>query len=235
MTFRDRPSDRDDTEAVRAGADPLARLLAAASAPGHPAELTGEQVAVAAFRSASGAGVAPGGAATRPVATRPRVLTRVLAVKLAAAAAATAAASVAFAAGTGIIPNPIRARTVVPTASATPALPPAATSGHPASGSVVPGSGATRTVPRGLCQAYFAWKLQGKNLYRPAFERLVTEAGSEAGVDAYCTKLLAPPTDEPGQPSPGQGQPSPGQGQGNPSPGEGNRPSASPPGHVRRG
>ncbi|TDB82397.1 hypothetical protein E1182_01990, partial [Micromonospora sp. KC721] len=97
----DRSLDRAEAErlldaaATRTAGDaePLTRLLSAATAPAHPGEVAGEEAALAAFRAARAAGPA----ATPP--RRRRGLTTGLAAWV-AGVAAVATAGVAFAAVT---------------------------------------------------------------------------------------------------------------------------------------
>ncbi|MGK5556593.1 hypothetical protein ACSNOI_33780 [Actinomadura kijaniata] len=109
----------------------MTRLLAAATAPARPEELTGEEAAVAAFRDARAA--APGR----------RGRTRLLTVKAAVVAAALlAGGGVAWAASTGNLPGQ------------SPSRPPATPTQRPAPGSgsmvpVDPNSPSPRTVPGG--------------------------------------------------------------------------------------
>lgn len=97
---------------------PLADLLAAAAAQARADELTGEAVAVAAFRDA--AGVQPGAGSVGH-----RTAGRLLGLKVAIAVAAVASVGVAGAAATGLLggggdekpPAPVAAPTVTPSAT----------------------------------------------------------------------------------------------------------------------
>src|SRR5262245_26196536 len=115
-----RHSDRARAERLLAGTDSgddvLGRLLAAARAPGQPAELRGEAAALGAVRI--GATREPRG---RVVAGH-RLWPRLVGVKVAAAALAVTAAGVAVAAGTGVLPDPHEKPAA--TGSATPAVAP---------------------------------------------------------------------------------------------------------------
>ncbi|GIF74995.1 hypothetical protein [Asanoa siamensis] len=97
---------------------PLPPALAALRAPAHPAELRGEEAAVAAFRAAR----EPGPVATPAAARRARIVGRALAVKLAVAGAVLAGGGLAVAAATGTLPvqSPVRPATTDPTGPARP-------------------------------------------------------------------------------------------------------------------
>ncbi|MEV1111992.1 hypothetical protein AB0I95_25605 [Micromonospora sp. NPDC049751] len=189
------------------GAEPLARLLAAAAGPARPAELAGEEAALAAFRAAR-AVPAPA------VARRPRRLRlRTGAVAWIGALAATATAGVAFAAaGLEKAPEPPPApSSAPPTASAQVSTGPVAPSGSTPPGrpslSVSPSVGTTPGGQlHGLCQAWRSKKPEQreKALRTPAFERLVTAAGGVGAVEEYCQRLVpeAKPSPSPLSPSP---------------------------------
>ncbi|MEV4659531.1 hypothetical protein [Micromonospora sp. NPDC049301] len=197
------PADPDVT-----GADPLARLLAAAAGPVRPGELAGEEAALAGFRVAR-ANPAPT-VARRP--HRRRLTTG--AVAWMGALAATATAGAAFAAvrlDRAPDPAPVTPSSPSPAPSdveATPsaghtATPSRSTAGTPSATSTpsaigTPSAGAAPPGQlRGLCRAWQAKKPEQreKALRTPAFERLVTAAGSAGEVEAYCQRLVPEETE----------------------------------------
>lgn len=179
----------------------LSRLLADASAPAQPHELDGLAAALTAFSTA------------RPDRRRSPVkslLATLLAAKaLAVTAAAASVGGIALAASTGSLPAPAqnaahdlvgapaaakhvdKVREVKTTDDATP---------HP--------NATPSPSLMGLCQAYTSGVAdsKGKALDNPAFTVLITAAGNESAVPAYCTALLA--TKHTGKPS---AHPTPGQ------------------------
>jgi len=195
MSIRSRLEDRHTAEwtlrgVSRAGgssADPLVRLLAAAAAPGRAGELGGERSARAAFRMARLHGAAP----PRTPASGSRTLHRMLVVKLAAVAATIAAASVAFAAGTGILPNPVRGRAVAPVGPASPTRPGWVGEADPSRSSTVDGF-----VPApspslvGLCHAHLAGRPGELSTTSPGFADLVGAAGGADRVESFCAAVL---------------------------------------------
>jgi hypothetical protein len=167
-------------------------VLDNATAPARPGELTGEQTAVAAFRTAQ--------LDTTP---RPRsrfaikaTLARLLTVKVAAAAATVALGGVAVAAATGHLPTqlggpsgrPITSRVISTTTSVSRAgIATGAQSRQRGSGSRTPPSPSLA----GLCHAYAAGAGDhAKVLANPAFTALLTAAGGQDDVPAYCAALL---------------------------------------------
>jgi hypothetical protein len=162
---------------ARGNARALAERLAVASAAAFPGELAGEDAAVAAFTAASGAGLAP--LPEREPMLKSALVAKLLTVKAAViAVAAVSAGGVALAASTGVLPNPMA-----------PDNP-----GHstPAPGNSNDGSNATPSPSLiGLCTAYLAGPEaeHGKVLESPAFTALITAAGGQDNVDAYCTSL----------------------------------------------
>lgn len=196
-----------------AGADPLARLLSAAAAPGRPDELAGEEAALAAFRAARAAPVSPAAAPRRR-----RPLTAG-AVAWGAGIAVTATAGVAFAAvaidrpSDPTPPRPVTPAPVTggsessgpgtPGGGATTGVPSAApSSGLPAPTTGAPTTGAGSPPPRdgsqrlrGQCTAYLAKSpaQREKALDTPAFADLVTAAGGRDQVTGYCTRLVGEP------------------------------------------
>jgi len=167
------------------GAETLAALLAAATAPARPDELAGEAAAMAAFRA-------------NPPAVRRWSLRRVLTIKVAALMTATVAAGgVALASSTGLLPNPFQP---TPGSSQSPSGPSSPKDRSPAPGLSPdgPGHSGQAEAMRGLCHSYQAKPAneRGKALRTPAFAALVSEAGGPEHVDAYCTQLLASPAPE---------------------------------------
>ncbi|MFI6269507.1 hypothetical protein [Micromonospora zamorensis] len=200
-----------------APAEPVARLLAAAAGPGLPRELAGEDAAVAAFRAAR-ADPAP----SVPHRPRGRRLTAG-AVAWIGAVAVTATAGAAFAAVSQDwvpdpgAPEPTRTsptpgqgspRSGEPGRSpSSPGTPSAGTpSPRPPSPGTppAPGTPSANTAPggslHGLCRAWLAKKpdQRDKALRTPAYERLVTAAGSAGQVEEYCRRLV--PEEKPSEP-----------------------------------
>jgi hypothetical protein len=169
--------------------DPLARLLAAATAPARPSELLREEVAVAAFRTAH-----------RPSVPQPQrrsmiklAVAKLLTVKVAAVAAAVVGVGgVALAATSGAIPSPLHGTAA---ASHGPADGKARPSGRPSDQrdpSAVPSG-----FPPGLywlCQDYIGRDAEhrGKALDESKFRELVAQAGGQDkdNADKFCDKLL---------------------------------------------
>ena len=188
------------------GPPALHRMFAAASAAGSPAELAGEQAALAHFRAAS---LSPDNTARR------RSLFKTAAAKLIAAKlvigagfAAAATGGIAVAAATNHLPGQQQhSGRVAPTTSASHSAAGQATS-HPSSRpSSSPGLGAAHATssathpPKGtpspsltgLCTAFQAGAGDnpGKALENPAFTALITAAGGKDKVAAYCVTVLA--------------------------------------------
>ncbi|MEU1837952.1 hypothetical protein [Micromonospora chersina] len=227
MSFRrsDRPADRAESErlldAARAGApaepgaDALAHLLAAASAPTAPGELAGEEQALAAFRAAR--------AAPAPApAVAPRLRHRFRLGAALAGLAATATAGVAFAAVS-------LDRGAEPTPPPAPSTSGSTGAGSTGAGSTGPGTpsdsgsgsaGLTGGVPStaptpgasggpgrppsagqlaGLCRGYLAKsdRQRARALETPAYADLVTAAGGADRVEAYCLALVPEKSPEP--------------------------------------
>ena len=197
--------------------DPVARLLAAAAAPGSPRELRGEDAAALAFRSAA---AMPAPSAIRD--RRKRRLTIAVAAQ-AACALVVAAAGVALAAGTGVLPNPL-----VDVSTAQPAPPtarPVSTESTAELSPTTPRSGAVSDSPQpyqpaaelfGLCQAYQAHGGDGPSMESEAFAALVAAAGGPDRVADFCADVLVgepgksgdehvQPTTPPGQSAQGAG------------------------------
>jgi hypothetical protein len=168
----------------------LVGLLAAAAAPPHDGELTGESTAVAAFVAAAHRASVPGPRSRSMIHS---TLAKVLTLKVAAAAAAICTlGGVATAAATGHL---------VPPSHGSPPSP----SGHTSAGES--GTRGGTSTPRGssaghsaspspsllgLCHAYTseAGSAHGKALDNPAFTTLITSAGGRTKVDAYCAAVL---------------------------------------------
>jgi hypothetical protein len=175
--------------AVDGGPGPLAELLSAAAAPAHPGELAGRADAVTAFRAHHAAVPAP-----RRGSMLKTALAKALTVKAAAIAAVAVGGGVALAATTGVLPNPLSGSSGKPSAS------------HSANADHSPGAkGSPSPNLEGLCKAYAAKPEgeRGKALQSPAFQALITAAGGQDKVTAYCTTLLpsAKPTEPGGKPS----------------------------------
>jgi len=178
------------TDATR----PLAAVLQAAAAPAHPAELSGEQAALAAFEAAAQLDPVPSPRRQNVLkSTLAKILTVKAAVIMAAAAGTT---GVVLASTTGALtstdsPSEHRPADHPPAAHSS-ARPPADT---PRSGErpTVEGSAAPDPSMVGLCQAYEAHKTDnpGKALDNPAFTALFTAAGGKDNVDDYCDAIAA--------------------------------------------
>jgi hypothetical protein len=196
---------------VPAGYTKVAQLLAAAAAAPTPEELVGQGAVVTEFRAMararSAAALAPGGRAT---ARRRR---RGLAVAIVVGALATGGVA---GAATGHLPGPVRdaARAITGTGIETPASrttgpPSASATGTPAAGGTgakVSGPGAalgsapasTGAGPapgpalEGLCKAFAAGNgaERGGKPDAAVFKELITAAGGEKQVPAYCEDLL---------------------------------------------
>jgi hypothetical protein len=153
----------------------LADRLAMASAAAFPGELAGEDAAAAAFRAAASADLAPQPGRRRMFKTA--VLAKLLTLKAAAiAVAAVSLGGVALAATTGVLPNPLAPQ-------------------NPGHSTDAPGRQGSPATPSpslvGLCTAYLAGAGadHGKALESPAFSALITAAGGNDKVDAYCTGI----------------------------------------------
>jgi hypothetical protein len=189
---------------ARRHAHSLAERLAAATTAAFPGELAGEDAAVAAFMAVPGAHLTP--LSWRTSMMKSAVVAKLLTLKAAViAVAAVSAGGVALAASTGVLPNP---------------LSPNNSSNHSTDGpDHTRGPDATPSPSLiGLCTAYLAGAgaEHGKALQSPAFTALITAAGGQDKVDAYCTGLgvtapgpdhgtgspTAHPTGEPSHPDP---------------------------------
>lgn len=195
---------------------PVGDLLARAAAPGRPEELAGAATVLAAFRAAY----------PQPVARRRHTLRRALTLKVGAIVAALTVGGVAFAAHSGVLPNPF------PIGPQSPVSPsesrPGATTGHSAlpspSGTPSP-SGSPSALPsasvpanlHGLCRSFLATadRDKPKATDSPTYAALVVAAAGQ-DLTGYCTALLAPdgarPSDNPGNgpsPKPSKANPAP--------------------------
>jgi hypothetical protein len=170
-----------------AGADPLADLLGAATAPARDREIAGEEEAVAAFRAATHLSLIPKQQSRRRSMS---ATANLLAVKAILTAVGVTGGGVALAAATGHLPAQLgRSHGAAASASASESartMPSAATNAASDSASPSPSL-------RGLCQAYIAQvgSNPGKALSNPAFTALITTAGGKGKVTSYCTSLLA--------------------------------------------
>jgi hypothetical protein len=183
--------NRGAAERLLAGAaakpedEPVVLLLAGMRAPARPDELLGERAALAAYRAAN-LGPVP---QPRRRSMLESAVAKLLTLKAAAAAAVviTATGGVALAASAGVLPNPMSddASAAKPSAHAT-GKP--STAGEKKSDSAAPSPSLV-----GLCRAYVAGAGDnpGKALDNPAFQALITEAGSKDDVDGYCDDVLA--------------------------------------------
>lgn len=184
------------------GSPALAALLAAATAPGTPGELAGEEAVIAAFHAA-GSGISHSPTPTR--ARRLPLLSTLLASKVVAAAAAggIAVAGTAAAAYTGNLPDALQdvahqtigaPATAGDAADDRPEAPEATPTGRPATATPV-GPDASGAAAHGLCTA---WDKGGLATTSVAYEALVKAAGDASKIEAYCAKVEHPgqaPTD----------------------------------------
>ncbi|MFI7576614.1 hypothetical protein [Micromonospora sp. NPDC049497] len=123
-------------------------------------------------------------------------LAKLLSLKVAAATVATVAATggVAVAAATGAVPNPLSSGGA--TATPHPTGKPSEHAGKSSAGEK--GSGSPSPSLDGLCHAFKAGAGDnpGKALENPAFTALITAAGDEEKVAAYCDALLTKRSDK---------------------------------------
>lgn len=198
------------------GPEALVRLLTAVRVAPRPAELSGEDAAMRAYRLAR-AGTAA------PLAGRRTAFAGLLSLKAALAALAlTATGGVALAAANGALPGPLGGSEadVVTSAPAT-ALPSAtgAPSGQATTSTGGPDGPSPSAALVGLCRAYRAdaGDNPGRTLENPVFSGLIAAAGGRDKVADYCDRVLdgnhgrpggpasdrpgARPTDKPGRPS----------------------------------
>jgi hypothetical protein len=164
------------------GTHGLVRLLNGMRSQARPDELAGEALAMAAYRAANLGSV--------PQPRRRSMLAKLLTLKAAAAAAVaiTATGGVALAASAGVLPNPMSDRGAPATEPSAHATGKPSTAGAKKAGSAAPSPSLV-----GLCQAYAAGASSnpGKALENPAFQVLITSAGSKEKVDGYCDNVLA--------------------------------------------
>lgn len=186
--------DRSDAERLLAGivpnpsdgTDRLVRLLNGMRLHAHPDELAGEGTAMAAYRAAN-LGPVPQPRRGSMLETALAKL-RTLKAAAVAAVAITATGGVALAASTGVLPNPMS------DGGAPAAKPSAHATGKPSSaGAKKAGAASPSPSLIGLCQAYAAGagSNPGKVLENPAFQVLITSAGSKEEVAGYCADVLA--------------------------------------------
>lgn len=163
--------------------DALASLLAAAAAAGHDRELAGEAEAVTAFRRAL---LGPARQPRRPSMSA----TKLLAAKAVLATVGLAGGGVALAGATGHLPSTFTGTHAAASSGASAAAVSSA-DGKPTSH---PAASPSPSL-RGLCQAYTAQVggSPGKALGNPAFSALITAAGGNDKVGAFCVTLLATP------------------------------------------
>jgi hypothetical protein len=182
--------------------DVLLRLLAAASAPGRPGELAGEEAAVHAFRRPD----------TTPLRRpgRRALLAKLLTVKVAAALAVTALGGATVAAATGTLPRipgtaGFGAGPTAPTSPATPPRKPVdkgAGAGGPAAPASSPSTSPSPSVAD-LCRAFVTdvdskppkdrEKTRQLDLKNPIYAPLVVAAGGKGRAMPYCVRLLKTP------------------------------------------
>jgi hypothetical protein len=193
-----RPGEISDDTAERllageqSGPPRLVRLLHAASAPPRDHELSGEEIAVAAYRRR---GAKPARLALRPAVRA--AWASAFGVKLALAALATGAAGIALAAGVGVLPNPLHVgvpSNAVQHGATGPRVvaPKTAGSGNLLSPSVSLLTGPPSPDTVGLCEAYLAKMAinPGAAKADPVFDTLATLAGGSNNVADYCTLVV---------------------------------------------
>jgi hypothetical protein len=185
--------------------DPVARLLAAASAPAQPGELVGLESAVAAFAAAP-TGPVP---LEEKIPMLTQVAGRLAAVKvLAVVAGAAATGGVAFAAVSNNHAEPNAHAAIAGTSSGAPGSGLTSTDGSTGSSSAVPsGSGTSGTESSsgrpghtatpspslpGLCTAWLAHPRDAAKMSgNPAFSVLIKAAGGTDAVNGYCATVVA--------------------------------------------
>ena len=168
----------------------LAGLLAAAAAPPHDGELTGERAATAAFTAATRHMHVP----RQRSPTVKGVIAKFLTVKVAAGVAVVAIGGVATAAATGhLVRSDLGPPVTVSTSThSTASGETSITQTRDATDPALAHGGSPSASLVGLCHAYSAGGSanHGKDLGSPAFSSLVDAAGGAAKVDAYCDTLL---------------------------------------------
>lgn len=204
------PDDLDQLlDGHSASTDVLTRLITAARTTGAPADRSGLIDALAAFAAPS--------SLSAIVAAPHRSLLKAAVAKIGRAkllllsgAVVAATGGIAVAASTGSLPNPLpgTAHTTQPTDGLTQAgtnLPSGPSHSQPTTGDITitlstPSPSESRESPSpslaGLCRSWLARPhVNGKADSSAAFTVLVTTAGGQDSVDAYCTTLLgAAPT-----------------------------------------
>jgi hypothetical protein len=215
----------------------LSQLLAAATAPPRPDELTGLNPAVAAFEAA-GRQDPP----SLPAAGVRRVFARSVAVKAATGIAVVLFGGTALAAETGNLPGrsqqhahdlfsalgvPPPSAGAISAAPTTPAAVPVPVPvPTPSSGARTATPGPTSPATVGLCRSWLARQKNPKNkpINGAALRKLAAAAGGEQHIAAFCTALLgdgpAPTatTQGPGTAAPTPSHPGNGKGHSKPTP-----------------
>lgn len=182
------------------GADSLSTVLAAASAPGEPTELSREELVLAQFRAGAALALVP--PETTSVLSRVRKLVAAPAVAFSAAGLVLTGGGLAIAASQGALHVPFTGHDNRPDDA-----PSAPTSTNPGIDRTdVPGSGKPSDLPtssqspgatpspslEGLCRAFQAGAAE-VNHENPAFAALVAAAGGEENLTTYCVDLVGPP------------------------------------------
>jgi hypothetical protein len=171
---------------VQAGpAEGLAGLLADAAAPGRPAELTGEETVMTAFRAAP----IPTASGWRPASFR-HTFAKVVSVKVAGVIlAGTAVGGVAVAASNGSLPiqdgKPMWSSSTTATKAPEPKLIPktAAPRPHPAP---APTPKPTTPRPSDLCRAYLSKALDE---HKKDLKDLIAAAGGRKKILKFCSQF----------------------------------------------
>lgn len=179
---------------VQAGpAEGLAGLLADAAAPGRPAELTGEETVMTAFRAAP----IPAVSGRRPRSFR-HTFAKVVSVKVAGVVlAGTAVGGVAVAASNGSLPiqdgKPIWSSSTTASKAPAPKLIPktAAPRPHPAP---APAPKPTTLRPVDLCRAYLSKALDE---HKKDLKDLIAAAGGRKKILKFCAKFRGPDGEKP--------------------------------------
>jgi hypothetical protein len=199
---------------------PVADALAALRAGPGSDELSGEAVALAAFRDQVGV---PERRARQPGRRRRPVFSPLLSARAAAAvvAAALSIGGVATAAYTGALPAPVQQLAHVAFGA-----PPASTHAGAHSGTIPASPSAASHAALGLCTAWAHARAHGTAEQRAAaFRNLAAAAGGAAKVAAYCATVAHPGT------SPSTGPPAKGKPTAHPTPHGQGKPTAHPTPH----
>ncbi|MGN9759440.1 hypothetical protein [Streptomyces sp. SD31] len=189
----------------------LEALLSAAVLRGHRVDDEGEQRAVAAFRAARDAGVHRAARSRRRDDWRPREqrrFARSVKTMLSLFVASLALGGVAFAAigSSGPSDAPAEDKGRPTPSNSAPGLPATEpSSAAPGAASAKPGHPATAQDTEAKCRAYVQLEEHGKALDSTAWQRLVTAAGGEDKVAAYCAERLAAAKSEPTKKADGAG------------------------------